>query len=89
MKVSKLLEIDPHKSGSINLHIEIYQENSDCYIFLSEDSSSGATYKVNTVKDIVERIKLYLNSRYDKSIREQGQNYSKEFPDELKLSLRT
>lgn len=70
MKVSKLLEIDPHKSGSINLNIEIYQENNNCYIFLSEDSSSGATYKVDTVKDIAKRIKSYLNSRYDKSMRE-------------------
>ena len=65
MKVSKLLEIDPHKSGSINLNIEIYQENDDFYVFLSEDSSSGATYKVDTVEDIAERIKLYLNSRHE------------------------
>lgn len=65
MKVSKLLELDPHKSGSINLNVEIYKDNDGYYVFLSEDSSSGATYKVDTVEDIAEKIKLYFNSRYE------------------------
>lgn len=65
MKVSKLLELDPHKAESINLNIEIYQDNGKYYVFLSEDSSSGATYKVDTVEDVAERIKLYFNSRYE------------------------
>ena len=65
MKVSKLLELDPHKSGSIYLNVEVYQDHGDCYVFLSEDSSSGATYKVDTIEDIAEKIKLYLNSRHE------------------------
>ena len=64
MKVSRLLELDPHNTGFIRLNIEVYQENGTCYVFLSEDSSSGATYKINTVEDIAERIALYFNSRY-------------------------
>ena len=65
MKVSKLLELNPCKSESIYLYVEVYQDHNDCYVFLSEDSSSGATYKVDTVEDIAERIKLYFNSRYE------------------------
>ena len=65
MKVSKLLELDPRKSGVICLNIEVYQDKGDYYVFFSEDSSSGAMYKVDTVEDIAERIKLYFNSRYE------------------------
>ena len=64
MKITEILANNPYKSGCISLNLEIYQENSDSFMFICEESGSGATYKVTDTKNIADIIKDYLDNRH-------------------------
>lgn len=42
------------------IHIELYKENNTNMILISTDNSSGATYPIKSIKDIGDRIRLFV-----------------------------
>lgn len=64
MKLADLLEkygYCPEEESGLEINMEIYYEEDETInVHFSSDGSSGASYKVNTVKDLVTAFKNYL-----------------------------
>lgn len=61
MDIRALLSNPKMNKNYLQLQIEIYENKGEHYLFISEDNSTGATYKLNTVEDISEKFKLYFD----------------------------
>ena len=61
MDIRALLSNPKTNKNSLQLQIEIYENKGEHYLFVSEDNSTGATYKINTIEDISEKLKLYFD----------------------------
>lgn len=61
MDIKKLFSSPKTNRNFIQLQIEIYENEEGHYLFISEDNSTEATYKINTVEDISKKLKLYFD----------------------------
>lgn len=50
------------KLKEMYIELEIYTEDNQTFIYLSDNGSSGCTYEVNSSSDIAQHVKDYIEN---------------------------